>query len=84
MDGLILILTFTLESGIKFLSHIFPDGSDGKNPPAMQETQARSLGWEDSPREGNGYSLQYSYLENPMDRAWQAAVHGVAEPDTSE
>ena len=31
----------------------------------------RSLG------EGNGYPLQYSYLENSMDRgAWQATVHG--------
>ena len=30
--------------------------------------------------EGNGTSLQYSCLENPMDGgAWQAAVHGVAE-----
>ena len=30
--------------------------------------------------EGNGTPLQYSYLENPMDRgAWKAAVHGVAE-----
>ena len=29
--------------------------------------------------EGNGNPLQYSYLENPMDRgAWQATVHGVA------
>ena len=29
-------------------------------------------------REGNGYPLQYSCLENPIDRgAWQAAVHGV-------
>ena len=27
---------------------------------------------------GNGNPLQYSYLENPMDRAaWQATVHGV-------
>ena len=32
-----------------------------------------------SPGEGNGNPLQYSYLENPMDRgAWQATVHGVA------
>ena len=32
-----------------------------------------------SPEEGNGYLLEYSCLENPMDRgAWQAAVHGVA------
>ena len=28
--------------------------------------------------EGNGNPLQYSCLENPMDRAaWQAAVHGI-------
>ena len=31
------------------------DGSAVKNPPAMQETQVQSLGWEDPPREGNGY-----------------------------
>ena len=31
-----------------------------------------------SPGEGNGNSLQYSCLENPMDRgAWQAMFHGV-------
>ena len=30
-----------------------------------------------SPREGNGYLLQYSCLENPVDRgAWQVTVHG--------
>ena len=33
-----------------------------------------------SPGEGNGNPLQYSCLENPMDRgAWQAPVHGVAK-----
>ena len=33
-----------------------------------------------SPGEGNGSPLQYSCLENPMDRgAWQATVHGVAK-----
>ena len=34
-----------------------------KNPPAiaMQETQARSLGGEDSPGEGNGNPLQHSW-----------------------
>ena len=32
------------------------------------------------PREGNGKALQYSCLENPIDRgAWWAAVHGVAQ-----
>ena len=35
-------------------------------------------GWERSPGEGNGNPLQYSCLENPMDRgALQAIVHGV-------
>ena len=33
-----------------------------------------------SPGEGNGNPLQYSCLENPMDKgAWQATVHGVVE-----
>ena len=36
-------------------------------------------------REGNGNPLQYSYLENSMDRgAWQAAVRGVEEWNTTE
>ena len=36
-----------------------------------------------SPGEGNGNPLQYSYLENPMDRgAWRATVHGVAKNQT--
>ena len=35
--------------------------------------------------EGNGNPLQYSCLENPMDRrAWQATVHGVTESDMTE
>ena len=33
-----------------------------------------------SPGEGNGNPLQYSCLENPVDRgAWRATVHGVAK-----
>ena len=36
-----------------------------------------------SPGGGNGNPLQYSCLENPMDRgAWQVTVHGVAKSQT--
>ena len=46
--------------------------------PAVQETWVRFLGWEDSPGERHGNPLQYSCLENPMDRgSWQATVHGI-------
>ena len=45
-----------------------------------QETQIQSLRREDSPGEGNGNPLQYSCLENSMDRgAWRVIVHGFAK-----
>ena len=44
----------------------------------MRETWVRSLGWEDSPGEGNDYSLQYSGLEDSMD----CIVHGLAKNTT--
>ena len=51
-----------------------------KNLPAKQETQVQFLGQGRSSGEGNGYSLQYSCLENSMDRgAWRATVHEVAK-----
>ena len=48
---------------------------------------ARDSGWipglGPSLGEGNGYPLQYSYLENSMDRAiWQAIVHEVTKSQT--
>ena len=53
-----------------------------KNLPATGETWLRSLGWGDLLEEGMA-ALQYSRLENPMDRgAWRAAVHGVTESCT--
>ena len=52
-----------------------------KNLPVMWETQVQSLGQEDpSPGEGNGNPLQYSCLDNLMDKEdWQATAHGVAK-----
>ena len=41
--------------------------------------QVLSLDWEDPLGVGNGYPLQFSGLENSMDRgAWRATVHEVA------
>ena len=61
----------------------FPGGLVVKNPPANpgDAGHMNSIpGWGRSPGERNGNPLQYSYLENPMDRgAWQAAVHGVTK-----
>ena len=54
-----------------------------KHLSAMRETWVRSLGWEGIPGEGNGNPLQYSCLENPMDRgAWWATVYGVTKSQT--
>ena len=54
-----------------------------KNLPAIWEIQIGCLGSGRSPEEGNGNLLQYSCLENPMDRgAWQATVCRVAKSQT--
>ena len=49
-----------------------------KNPPAIQETWVRSLGWEDPLEKGKATLLQYSGLENPLD----CIVHGVSKSGT--
>ena len=63
-----------------------PGGASGKEP-ACQSRRLKSPGfnpWVGSPpRVGNGYPLQYSCLENPMDRGvWWTTVHGVAKSQT--
>ena len=66
----------------------FPGGSVVKNPPA-NAGNIRDVGFIPglgrSPGGGHGNPLQYSCLENPMDRgAWQATVYRVAESDATE
>ena len=57
-------------------------GSVVKNLPANAGDMGSVPGSGRSPGEGNGNPLQYSRLENPMDRgAWQATVCGIAELD---
>ena len=57
----------------------FPGNSVGKESACRAGGLGSIAGSGRSPGEGNGNPLQYSCLENPMDReAWRATVHGVA------
>ena len=54
-----------------------------KNPPAMQETWVRSLGWEDPLEEGIVTHSSILAWTIPIDRgAWWAIVHGVSKSRT--
>ena len=56
----------------------FPGGSVVKNSPAKAGDSGSIPGWGSSPGGGTGNPLQYSCLENPMDRgAWWPIVLGV-------
>ena len=58
----------------------FPGGSEGKESACNAGDPGLIPGWGRSPGKANGCPLQYSCLENPMDRgAWGATVHGVAK-----
>ena len=61
----------------------FPHGSAGKEPGCNAGDPGSIPGLGRSPGEGNGSPLQYSWLENPMDRgALQPTVHGVTKSRT--
>ena len=61
----------------------FPGGSAVKNLPANAVDSGLIPGLGRSPGDGSGNPLQYSCLENPMDRdAWWATVHGVTKSQT--
>ena len=54
-----------------------------KNPPASAGDAGLIPGLGRFPGVGNGFPLQYSCLENHMDRgAWRATVHGIAKSQT--
>ena len=73
-----------LENFMDYTVHVgFPGGSEVKVSACNAEDLGSIPGSGRSPGEGNGNPLQYSCLENPMDRgAWWAPVHGVAESRT--
>ena len=65
------------------ISKGFPGGSGGKESAHNAEDLGSIPGPGRSPRKENGYPLQYSGLENLMDRGdWQATVHGVPKSQT--
>ena len=67
----------------KYLTDGFPGGSVGKESASNMGDTGLIPGWGRSPGEGNGNPLQYSCLENSMDReAWWATVLGVAKTQT--
>ena len=62
----------------------FPGGSDNKESACNAGDSGSIPGLGRSLGEGNGNPLQYSCLENSMDRgAWWATVHGVAMSQTN-
>ena len=61
----------------------FPGGSDSKESACNAGVSGSIPGSGRSPGEGNGHPLQYSCLENSMDRGtWRATAHGIEKNQT--
>ena len=66
-----------------YIQPYFPGGSDGKESACRTGNLGLIAELGRSPGQGNGNPLQYSCLENSMDReAWWATFHGVTESQT--
>ena len=62
---------------------VFPNGSEVKNSPAMEETWFRSLVWEDPLEESLATHSSILAWKNPVDRgAWWATIHRVRNSQT--
>ena len=77
----LLYMAFTMLRYIPFKG--FPSGLDSKESACSAGDASLIPGSGRSSLEWNGNPLQYSCLENPMDRgAWQATVHGLTKSQT--
>ena len=76
--------TCALTNNLAILSNLgVPGGSVSKESSCNAGDPGSIPGLKGSPGGGNGNPLQYSCLENLIDRgAWQATVHGVAKSQT--
>ena len=80
--NLVLFQNRTLKKqSLSTVSTGFPGGSDGKESACNAGDLGLIPELERSPGKGNGYPLQYSCLENSMDRG-TSCVHGVAKSQT--
>ena len=87
LENMYLIVTVSYANLTRLPSWGFPEGSTVVKNPSANAGDARNEGSVPgsgiSPAVGNGNPLQYSWLENSMDRgAWWATVHGVAKSQT--
>ena len=72
--------THVSKSGVLLTIWGFPGGSDSKHSACSAGDPGLIPGLGRSPGEGNGNPLQYSCLEDSMDRGdWWATIHGVSK-----
>ena len=82
--GKVQTLSALLDEGCSYLlPGAFPHGSDIKESACNVGDPGSIPGSGRAPGEGNGHPLQYSCLENPIDRGvWWGTIHGVTKSRT--